>query len=234
MTAIPSASAADYARLLLQLLPEGPIWPETLDSDLGRLLLGKGAEYARIHNRVLKLGDELDPRTMYETLSVWERYAGLPDPCAGEEQSLEGRRRRLHMALTARGGASPGYFIAIAATLGFYTEIDQPQPMRAGRHRCGARLYHRDAVYTWSARAPLTTYRAMRVGHGCNERLRYWGNADLECTIRARAPAHHEVYFHYVDVNDNGGIAPLHDGLIYGGPITETPDEVIELGSMAA
>ncbi len=228
------ATAEDYARLRLQLLPEGPIWPEALDSDLGRLLLAKGDGDAAAHNRALKLQDELDPRSMYEMLSAWERYAGLPDPCAGEEQSIEGRRRRLHMALIARGGASPAYFIAIAAALGFYLEVEQPRPLRAGRHRCGARLWHADAVHCWIVRAPLTTMRPMRVGHGCNERLRYWGNAELECNIRSRIQAHHQVFFRYVDIDDNGDVTPLHDGLLYGGPITEAPDVFIELGSIAA
>jgi len=222
----------DYRWLFASLLPEGPIWPREADSDLGRLLGGLAAEFARVHGRALQLIEEIDPRTTYELLIRWESVAGLPDPCAGDVQSLAGRRKRLLSTITARGGARPAYFTALAADLGFYIEIDECLPASVDRD-CNWQLWADTAAYCWRVRAPLTSVEYADCTSGCDEPLRLWGNAPLECAIERRKPAHTFVYFGYIDINDGGPITDPPEAVLRGGPIIEPYDRVLDFGAIA-
>jgi uncharacterized protein YmfQ (DUF2313 family) len=231
-TTIGRLTPEDYRDQLLSLLPVGPLWPRDADSALALLMLAFGEEFARLHNRAMDFIEiERDPRLAFETLADWERFAGLPDPCAGAEQTLDGRRRRLVATLTARGGASPQYFIDLAAALGYEIRIIESRPLYAGFH-AGDACWNSGSAYHWRVRAPLNTVTYLTAGFGAGEPLSSWGNESLECFIRDRAPDHTFVDFAYVPPF-GGPISLPAEAILGGGPITLAPEFTVSPGSLA-
>lgn len=176
-------TAADYLSLLQALLPPGKAWTRDPDAVLTALLVALAAELARVDARVDALQNETDPRTVGELLEEWETVFGLPDTCTGQLPTLAQRRMALHGRVTAVGGASPAYFIAVAAAVGYTVTIDEQV----------------DAdPYKWRVNAPATTVTEFRAGSGrAGEPLRSWGNQLLECAIIRLCPAHTQVIFAY-------------------------------------
>ena len=132
-------------------------------------------------------------------LPDWERVARLPDKCSGVlEETIQGRRHALLTKLTSTGGQSPGYFIGIAATLGYTVTIEEFRPFRVGRSRVGDSLTNGDWIFTWLVRAPEVSVTSFRVGTSAvGERLRTWGNDTLECKLNQLKPAHTIALFAY-------------------------------------
>ncbi len=112
--------AAAYARQLKHLLPRGSLWALEDGSALGKLLLAIADELARIDARCVALVEEWFPDTADETLDDWERVLGI----VPEDGATDAERRLVAAAaLTARGGSTPIYFVALALKLGFVTSI---------------------------------------------------------------------------------------------------------------
>jgi uncharacterized protein YmfQ (DUF2313 family) len=185
--------ADDYYALLLALRPTGPAWPAD-DDHLRAMADG----LARAHNRALGLLDEADPRTTLEMLGAWERNAGLPDECTGPVEGLEARRARLVQQITGRGGQSRAFYTSLAEGLGYPgTTIKEYRRMTC-RSRVRSALNPDPWVHAWRLNVPAEAgIRRMTSRSRCNERLRTWGNAVLECVIRRLAPAHTNVLFSY-------------------------------------
>lgn len=114
-------SAEAYARQLKQLLPRGSLWNLAPESWLSKLLLGLADELARIDARAQDLLNEWDPRTATETLDDWERVFGVTPPSAVAAD----RRIAIAAAVTARGGSTPAYFVAVATALGFAATVEE-------------------------------------------------------------------------------------------------------------
>jgi len=212
------ATPADYLLQLQALLPPGDAWPREPDAVLTRLLLGLAHELARVDGRAGNLLDEVDPRTALEMLAEWERVCGLPDSCAPLGETIQRRRAAVVARLTARGGQSPAYYVALAAALGYAVEIEEFRPFRCGESGAGDALYDDDAVHAWRVVAPATTVTYFGAGvSGAGEPLAGWGNAALECAIRRHAPAHTTVLFGYIPDRlacEDGFLLAREDGLV--------------------
>lgn len=211
MTAAPSTaqiaprSAEAYKAQLAALLPQGRAWPRDDGTDLMKLMHAKAEELARIDGRVSDLLEEVDPRTTLELLDEWERIAGLPDACIAAPDSIAERRAAIQSRITAIGGQTTEYFVALAATLGFAVTITEFRPFRIGT-RVNERLYGEDWAHVWrvNVQPPAIddgqglTVRYFRVGESrVGERLVGFGSLDLECIIRRAAPAQSIVIFAY-------------------------------------
>jgi len=194
-------TAADYLEQLKTLLPPGQAFPREAGTTLHSLLNGMAIELARVDGRGEALPVEANPASTNELLTDWERVAGLPDKCSGVlEQTLQGRKNALLTKLASTGGQSPGYFIDLAASLGYDVTIEEFRPFRAGMSRAGDSLTNGPWAFTWLIRAPeasVTEFRAGRSAAG--ERLRTWGNDTLECKINQLKPAHTIALFAYGD-----------------------------------
>ncbi|MFK0090932.1 YmfQ family protein [Pseudomonas sp. NPDC090755] len=192
-------TAAEYREQLKALLPPGQAFPRDPGTTLHNLLDGMSTELARVDARAEVLLREVNPDTSLELLADWERVAGLPDKCAGTlETTVQGRRNALLAKLTATGGQSKAYFIALAAALGYQITIEEFRPFRAGMSAAGDALTNGDWIFTWRVRAPEVTVIPFRAGRSsAGEQLRAWGNDTLECKIRKLAPAHTVVLFAY-------------------------------------
>lgn len=194
-------TAADYLEQLKTLLPPGQAFPREAGTTLHNLLDGMAIELARVDGRGEALPVEANPASTNELLSDWERVAGLPDKCSGVlEETLQGRKNALLTKLTSTGGQSPGYFIDLAAALGYTVTIEEFRPFRAGLSRAGDALTNGAWVFTWLIRAPEVSITEFRAGlSAAGERLRTWGNDALECKINQLKPAHTIALFAYGD-----------------------------------
>lgn len=105
-------TAPEYLQQFQALLPEGRAWPRDPDATLTKLLTAIADELARADGRIEDLLNELIPDQSSELLEKWERIAGM----SGREAVLA--------QLSAQGGATSAYFIALADTLGLEISID--------------------------------------------------------------------------------------------------------------
>lgn len=205
-------TAEDYAQVLADLLPTGPMWPREPETTIMTTIAGLAAEYARVHSRDCDLLTESYPGTSTETITDWERVCGLPDPCTGPLETLQERRQAVLAKLASRGGQSRQYFVDLAATLGYAITITEFRPMLASQCRAGDRCYHqsngradtlasrmRDWWFVWQVNAAddvkITYFRASSSNAG--EPLAKWGNEMLECAIVNAKPAHTYVLHSY-------------------------------------
>lgn len=191
-----SRSAAEYTKMLQNLLPRGAAWTRERTARLTQLLQAMADELSRIDARGDDLVNEALPDTTLELLDGWETVAGLPGECTGPLETVSLRRNALVMRLTTVGGQSRQYFIDLAETLGFETTIDEFRPFKVGSV-AGDLLTNGDWIYTWRVNAPETTVRSFTAGSYAGEALATWGNALLECAISRVKPAHTILIFGY-------------------------------------
>ena len=197
-----SATEDSYAQQLEALQPKGAIWPTEPTSLLHTFYAAIGAVLAAVHNRLLELIDEADPRTTVQLLAEWETALGLPDPCtpADATLTLQERRARVVQKLTLGGGQSPAFFIALAASIGYSIEIDEPRPFICGSSMCGDEIggEYTDRHY-WRVRVPGPRVTEFRTGVSqCGDHLGLIDRAeDLECILENGKPAHSRLLFSY-------------------------------------
>ena len=191
--------AAQYREQLKALLPPGQAISRDAGTTIDDLLLALADEWARLDARGIALTVDVNPVTTTETLPDWERVAGLPDTCGGDQSTtVQGRRAGLVGRLAATGGQSRAYFIAVAAAIGYAITITEFRPFRVGFSTPGDGLSNGDWAFTWRVNAPDTTESAFRVGiSAVGEALSVWGNERLECTIGELKPAHTILQFQY-------------------------------------
>lgn len=184
-------SIADYTQALQALMPPGKVWPRDQDSIQAKVLASLAPSFQRSGEAGLNLLVNAFPSTALDLLPEWEASLGLPDPCAGESPTLQGRRQQVVARLTGTGGQSIAYYVAYAALLGYTVTVKQYAPFRCGQSRCGDQLGGPEWAFTWAINAPLETISYFRTGISvCGEPLQSWGNAVLQCEMDAIKPAH--------------------------------------------
>jgi len=221
-------TGADYGRAFASLLPRGAAWPRAIGSVLTRTLRGLAEHLGRFDGRADDLlRREADPRFTAEMLTDWERVAGLPDPCFPATLTLAERRAALVARLTARGGQSKAYFLSLAKTLGYHTDVPNGlqlpfqvpaqvhgslitqirefSPFMCGVSRCGDPLWqvgHMTMRFYWEVIVPgarTTWFRCGGDGGRCGQdpHVRIARAEDLECVFRRYKPAQTEIIFNY-------------------------------------
>jgi uncharacterized protein YmfQ (DUF2313 family) len=188
--------APDYQAQLQQLLPPGRAWTRGPLAALTGLLGGFGPAYAAVDQRCSDLMDEADPRTTTEMLPDWERIAGLPDPCAGADQTLEQRRQLLLAKLTQVGGQSAAYLGQQAMGVGYPVTISAYAVCDC-ESDCEASVLEETWAFAFQVAAAATTVDVATCESGCDDRLETYGNAVLECVIDRIKPAHTLAIFTY-------------------------------------
>jgi uncharacterized protein YmfQ (DUF2313 family) len=192
------ATSEDYKSQLLKLQPLGFAWSTEKKSNWVKLLSALAEELGRVDARSQNLVDEIIPHTTSEAITDWERVAGIPDLCLQLRATLAIRRADLVAKLSARGGASPQYFIDVAASLGYTITITEFDAFRVGRDVTGSPLNGEGWEYNWRVNSALNTVTYFRASqNSAGDRLAEWGNERLECIITARKPAHTVLFFGY-------------------------------------
>lgn len=177
-----SLTADDYAASLrAQLMPPGTAWARDAASTLGQVLGAYALGLGRADAAIRRLTSEADPRTTTELLPEWEAATGLPDPCVTAPLTLGERRRAVHTRVTSTGGAAPAYFEGIAADLGYTAKVEALQ------------------LHVWRLNiAESTGVTLFRAGASrAGDRLRTFGNEQVECVINRVKPAHTRALFAY-------------------------------------
>ncbi|WP_028210784.1 YmfQ family protein [Paraburkholderia mimosarum] len=196
--AAPRNSAADYAGVLRKLLPRGRVWTREDDTTQAAVLDALCVTAEALDGAALTLIEAAFPGTVTDFLPEWEATLGLPDPCTGSNPSTQQRRAQVVARLTNAGGQNAAFYIEYAAALGYQITVTNYAPFRAGQSRCGQQLGTQDWFFTWSINAPQTTVTQFAAGQSAaGDPLATWGNAVLECEMRALAPAHTVLQFHY-------------------------------------
>jgi uncharacterized protein YmfQ (DUF2313 family) len=194
-------SAAAYRSQLQALLPPGDAWPRAADATLTKLLDGIAEELARIDSRAMNAVDESDGRSTRELLADWERVCGLPDSCSASlVTTLQERRGAVVAKLTAQGGSTKAYFVALAAAMGYTVVIDEFRPFITGASRCGDLLNGGHAVrHSWRVRVLDARYAPFIAGASqCGDLLgKISRAADLECKFKRLKPAHTHLVVSY-------------------------------------
>lgn len=185
-----------YLSQLQALLPTGAAWPREPDTVLTTVLLAMADGLARAHNRALDLIEEADPRTTLELLPDWERVCGLPDPCSGAAATIAERRAQVVARLTATGGQSPAYFVALAAALGFEITITERRARFHGRRTHGTSYGGPEMQRVWEVHLPPETVFRRRHGRGYHgEPYASWGAQSLICMLERLKPAHTIIWY---------------------------------------
>lgn len=195
-------TAEDYAHQIDALLPRGPIWRNfRKGSFLNGILFALAREAARVDARICKVIEESDPRTSLEELSRWFDDYGIPSACleAIADPSQEQMRQELLAKITSNLGLTPAFFESLAGTLGYDAKVTT-----FTEHDVNDDVEHPLYEEQWTTVMTLgITIRSdgnaeyLDVTWGADEPLARWGNALLECMIRALAPAHVYVIFLY-------------------------------------
>lgn len=190
------ATPENYLAQLQALLPRGAAWPRDPEAVLTKVMSAMADGFARAHGRALNLIEEADPRTTLELLPDWERVCGLPDPCAGPADTIAERRAQVVARLTATGGQSAAYFIALADTLGFAIAITERAARLHGRRRHGTPYGARDMQFVWEVELPAETVFHRRHGQGYHgEIYASWGAQSLVCMLERLKPAQTRIWY---------------------------------------
>lgn len=197
----PVYTAADYLWQFQRLLPRGRVWHRGWGTVQAEALLTLMPTWARLSARANQLLVETFPCTTTELLPEWEASLGLPDPCIQPPlATLQQRTAAVCAKFAGRGGQSIDYFIELAAEHGYTIEITTYAPFRVDINRADDPLYDAAWAYAWTVTGSTSTVVYFRVDlSSVEEPLASWGNEQLECLIRAAAPAHTIVMFEYRD-----------------------------------
>jgi uncharacterized protein YmfQ (DUF2313 family) len=193
-------TAADYGRLLGQLLPPGAAWTQDPDSLLQTLLRAFGEAMARAHDRADDLYREADAGEAFETLERWEAALGLPDECSIQgAQTIQERSAAVLARLIGLGGQSRPDFLALAEALGYPdATITEYQARRHGRASMGEPYGGEDWEDTWQLNLPASLVIQRRHGRAAmGEPYQVWGDSQLECVLHKRKPAGSILLFTY-------------------------------------
>ena len=192
----PVFSVADFAAGLMRLLPQGPAWPREADSVVAQVIGSQAGSYARLHARSNALLIDAFPATTSELLPEWEWTLGLPDPCAGPDQSFEQRQAHVVARLVETDGPSIPSLTAFAAALGFVVTIEEFAPAIPGRLRAGQPLYGAAWAHAWRVHAPAISVHFFLAGQGrAGDPLETYGNLVLVCELGRLSPAHTKPIF---------------------------------------
>ena len=190
MTELIPWTAEDFADSFQRHMPTGPVWPRDPDTTQRAAVEALMPTYVRSWALACDLPTETLPSTCTFLLPEWEDSVGLPDPCAGPDQTIAQRQAHVVARLTQQTGPSVPSLIAFASALGYAITITEFAPARAGLLRAGQPLYGTAWAFAWQVNAPAITITYFRAGEGrAGDPLEEYGNLVLVCELQRIAPA---------------------------------------------
>ena len=205
-------AVSDLAGLFLRLLPRGRVWPKVLSAVQPQAIAAIMPTYQRLLARDNYLLVDAFPSTTVELLPEWEASLGLPDPCAGEDPTIELRQMHVVARLTQSNGPSIPSLTAFAAALGYTITITEFAPARADVSYADDPCYEPEWAFAWQINASIeNVVYAEADGSFADDPLLTTGTAVLQCEMARLAPAHTVLLFNF-EVQP-GNPAPL-DGFV--------------------
>jgi uncharacterized protein YmfQ (DUF2313 family) len=153
----PRFAVTDYSAAARALMPRGLAWPTDPDTEQSRTLSAIAATFERSDGNANALLSGSLPGQATPLLPEWEATLGLPDPCAGENPTLEQRLNQVRGRFVGAGGQSRQRFIDFAAALGFKIKITNYAPFRAGLSTVGNPLASDAWSFVWGVTIVETT-----------------------------------------------------------------------------
>lgn len=189
MPSPPAFGNADYQAAMQRLLPRGPIWRNDPEAVLTGVLGALAPTYTRSTQAAAQVLVDGSPATTQNLLVEWEESLGLPDPCTVANPSILQRQAAVRAKFASRGSLTIGYFVALAATLGFTITITEFSAFTVG-DPVGVPLYGPAWNYAWEIAAPqVTTFYFTAGGSSVGDPLTTYDASELTCRITANAPA---------------------------------------------
>lgn len=190
-------TADDFARVLQTMLPRGRAWPREPGTTQAKVIKGLAAAFSRVTGRAVDLLIDANPATTYELLGEWEQSLGLPNACTGElAGTIEGRQQQVVAKLIETGGQSIGYYMAIAAALGYEIEIREFAPY-SFRSSFAEPWRGEDWAFAWQITTAATSVETFTFASTFADAFAYWGDRTLECVFNRIKPAHTVLIFNY-------------------------------------
>ena len=191
---------ADWLEQLRALLPPGPAWDPDFAPEIDAILWALAAEFARLDARAVNLLEEIDPLTMVELLTDYERVMELPDECLGPYTTFDERKREVLRRLVGIAGQTPEWFRQLAVEHGYTNaRVIEYRAPRFGRARFG-----RDRFGTWAQQFFWRLALGERLAGGSRFNVTRFGerfggnpNSAIECLVQRWMPAHTVVDFSY-------------------------------------
>lgn len=179
-------TAEEYRNALSGLAPTGLVWPTDPDTNFQKLLGAWADSMALFDSQAMTLVSEMNPAFSQDPglLLDWFRITATHD------------RLELIGTFAAVGGASPAYFINLAAALGITITIEEFQPFTC-LSSCT------DSVgELWPFAFGVRVHGAAHVDYfdctsACNDSIAGWGVEVLERLINKLKPAHTRAIFFY-------------------------------------
>jgi uncharacterized protein YmfQ (DUF2313 family) len=172
----PAFSIADFTAAIQALMPRGRAWPRGPSATQTKVAQALAAIYQRGTARANYLLADAFPATAVELLPEWIAALGVPGPYGTLSGTTAGQQAQVVAAMTALGGQSKAYFIALAAAMGIAITITESRPWRVN-----------DPINLPCRGDAWAFYWHITYAGGAN--------AALEALIKLRAPAHTIVAF---------------------------------------
>ncbi len=201
MSRFSGFTQADIERQVTHIQPPGRAWPRDPDTVMGAIWGVIGEAVWGAHQRSVSLLErEAHPGRAVELLGEWETDLGLPDPCTPLAATLLQRQAAVLAKMRAQGGQSIAYYIGVAQAMGYTVTITEYHLFRLGISALGSLMPAPSWQFCWQVNVPAgaATITRFRLGQSfLNEPFWTVDTAELECRIRALAPAHTIVLFSY-------------------------------------
>jgi uncharacterized protein YmfQ (DUF2313 family) len=195
-------TAAAVQAEALALSPPGKAYPKTSDSYWGRMLLPLATELSRVEGLVETLPVEIDPRQADYLLPEWKALFG-PDPYGRDISNLSTAQWQayLYQQLTMKGGQSPAFYEALAASMGVQISITEYQlPVYGDPNSVYDEVEYTDpgAVFCWTLTLP--SQAGTDAEYGTAQYGDPYGSFEInqvQPVIEALAPLHTTPIFSY-------------------------------------
>ena len=185
----------DFTQELMELLPEGDIWPEYGEgSDQELYWNGMAWLFDQASNYDCRLLDETNPYLASLYIENWEADYGLPDSCLdAAELTITQRRNSLIAKLRSEGGNTVADYLALINGLGYDAQIIEYRPFVCGHSECGDdhMLGGDDVRFWWHVELLSEQVFNFEAGENeLNDRLGDWSFGDeLPCILNREKPA---------------------------------------------
>lgn len=201
------------------LTPRGAAWGTDGLGDGGRTSSGMRGFWRAIaswvgdlNRRDFEVASQVLPSAITLSLPDWEDELGLPDLCTGVSNFGTAQRiAAVRARFGAVGGSSPGYFICLAASVGFEVSIEEPWQFSCDESECDGddELSNQIVSVYWIVHVAALgdTWFLIDEGECDSDPLEgFLAAADLECVLRREEPADRKLVFDYSSFSgfDNG------------------------------
>jgi len=206
-------TADDLLPQVIAVAPRGPAWGSdeagdgTGASPVMRQVWSAIASWlADLYTAAFQTAVQCFPSAITTSLADWEEEYGLPDPCISPASGEAGRIAAVRARFGAQGGASPAYFICLAASIGYDISIEEPSDFICDLSECDGddTVVEINGHHEWIVHLNGLGDTWFYCDEGMCDDTPLEGfvvATDLECVLRRVAPTHTTLIFDYSGVS---------------------------------